>query len=115
MAIPESLLESALQEGRFREDLYYRLKVVTIGLPKLYERRDDIPLLISYFLSRYAAQLGIANPGITPEATAVLKTYPWPGNVRELGNVIQKALIFSRGVPLAAVDGAQPQALVVLD
>ena len=93
-------LEAALAAGRFREDLYYRLKVVTIWLPPLCKRPDDISLLAEYFLSRYAAELGIENPGITKKAISALNNYSWPGNVRELGNTIQKILIFNRGTPL---------------
>ena len=89
-------LEASLAEGRFREDLYYRLKVVVISLPPLRERRDDIPLLTDFFLSRYATELEMENPGITRDAVATLNTLQWPGNVRELANTIQKALIFSR-------------------
>jgi len=100
-------LEAALQHGRFREDLYYRLKVVTIILPPLRERMDDIPLLVEYFLARYAAELEIDNPGITREAVAILRSHPWPGNVRELANAIQKALIFNRGAPIQPQDMLQ--------
>ncbi len=97
-------LEQAIADGRFREDLYYRLKVVTIWLPPLSQRAEDIPLLAEYFLARHAAENGTDNPGITREALALLKTYHWPGNVRELSNVIQKALIFNRGIPLSPED-----------
>jgi nitrogen regulation protein NR(I) len=97
-------LEKAIEEGRFREDLYYRLKVVTIWLPPLNKRPEDIPLLTEYFLSRYAAASGIENPGITEEAKAILASYGWPGNVRELANTIHKALIFNRGGPLSPED-----------
>jgi two-component system nitrogen regulation response regulator GlnG len=90
-------LETALAEGRFREDLYYRLKVVTICLPPLRERTDDIPTLVDYFLTRFALAMGVNNPGMTKEAKNILKHYHWPGNIRELANAIQKALIFSRG------------------
>jgi DNA-binding NtrC family response regulator len=90
-------LETALAEGRFREDLYYRLKVVTIWLPPLRERRDDIPTLAGYFLTRFALEMGVNNPGMTQEAKKILSQYNWPGNIRELANTIQKALIFSRG------------------
>jgi nitrogen regulation protein NR(I) len=100
-------LEAALAEGRFREDLYYRLKVVTIWLPPLRERAGDIPLLTEYFLSRFAADVGIDNPGITSEAMGMLDSYPWPGNVRELGNAIQKTLIFNRGAPVCPEDVTQ--------
>jgi nitrogen regulation protein NR(I) len=100
-------LEVALSEGRFREDLYYRLKVVTIWLPPLREKPEDIPYLIEYFLSRYAVEGGVENPGITKEAINALKNYSWPGNVRELANTIQKTLIFNRGGPLGPDDIAQ--------
>ncbi len=100
-------LELALSEGRFREDLYYRLKVVTIWLPPLRDRPGDIGLLTGYFLSRYAAEVHTDNPGITDEAKAVLGDYTWPGNVRELANTIQKALIFNRGAPIRPEDISQ--------
>jgi len=100
-------LEAALAEGRFREDLYYRLKVVTISLPPLRERQDDIPLLTDFFLSRYALELDMDNPGITRDAVATFNSNQWPGNVRELANTIQKALIFSRGAPIQAGDVVQ--------
>jgi DNA-binding NtrC family response regulator len=94
-------LEKALSEGRFREDLYYRLKVVTLWLPPLRERSSDIPLLAEYFLSRHASEIGMPNPGLTRETLSILEHYPWPGNVRELSNTIQKALIFNRGMPIS--------------
>jgi nitrogen regulation protein NR(I) len=97
-------LEAALAEGRFREDLYYRLKVVTITLPPLRERLSDIPLLIRYFLTLYSAELEMDNPGITKAAVAALSRHPWPGNVRELANTLQKALIFNRGAPIQTED-----------
>jgi nitrogen regulation protein NR(I) len=93
-------LEAAIEAGRFREDLYYRLMVITIWLPPLSERPDDIPLLTEYFLTRHAAEADIDNPGVTKETLARLAGYPWPGNVRELSNTLQKALIFNRGAPL---------------
>lgn len=99
-------LESALAEGRFREDLYYRLKVVTLWLPPLRERLGDIPILADYFLARFAKQMDMENPGITETAKKLLGPKPWPGNVRELSNVIQKALIFSRGCPIGPEDMA---------
>jgi nitrogen regulation protein NR(I) len=97
-------LEAALAQGRFRDDLYYRLKVVTLWLPPLRERLPDIPLLAEYFLARFAKEMGVANPGTTPEARLMLQNYPWPGNVRELANAMQKALIFSRGYPIHPED-----------
>jgi len=100
-------LEEALSKGRFREDLYYRLKVVTIWLPPLRERPGDIPLLTEYFLSKYAAEVNMDNPGITVEAMEILNNYSLPGNVRELGNTIQKVLIFNRGAPVRPEDISQ--------
>ena len=97
-------LEAALAEGRFREDLYYRLKVVTLRIPPLRDRTEDIPLLADYFLGRFAKEMEIANPGMKKEAKALLKNHPWQGNVRELSNAIQKALIFSRGGPIGLED-----------
>jgi DNA-binding NtrC family response regulator len=100
-------LEAALQQGRFREDLYYRLKVVTIALPPLRERTDDLPLLTEYFMARYARELDMDSPGITHEAVAVLKAHMWPGNVRELANAVHKALIFNRGAPIRPPEMSQ--------
>ncbi|MGD9504016.1 MAG: sigma-54-dependent transcriptional regulator [Syntrophobacteraceae bacterium] len=100
-------LEAALAENRFREDLYYRLKVVTISLPPLRERQTDIPMLADYFIARFAREMDIPNPGITHEAKAALMAHHWPGNVRELGNALHKALIFSRGRPIGQEDVTQ--------
>jgi two-component system nitrogen regulation response regulator GlnG len=97
-------LEAALAKAKFREDLYYRLKVVTVGLPPLRDRTEDIPLLTDYFLARFAGDMGIDNPGISKEAKGLLKNHTWQGHVRELSNVIQKALIFSRGGPIGIDD-----------
>ncbi len=97
-------LEEAISRGKFREDLYYRLKVVTIWLPPLCKRPEDIPLLTEYFLLRFSGEAGMSNPGITDEAKSILTNYGWPGNVRELSNTIQKALIFNRGGPLTGND-----------
>ncbi len=100
-------LEMGLVYKRFREDLYYRLKVVTLWLPSLNDRQDDIPLLTEYFLAKYAKEIGINNPGIADDALLLLNSYPWPGNVRELENTIQKVLIFNRGVPVSVEDISQ--------
>ena len=97
-------LEGALAQGRFREDLYYRLKVVTLWLPPLKERAQDITLLAEYFLARFAKEMDMGNPGTTAEAKMLLQNYQWPGNVRELSNAMQKALIFSRGYPIHPED-----------
>ncbi|MCF8039889.1 MAG: sigma-54 dependent transcriptional regulator [Desulfohalobiaceae bacterium] len=97
-------LEQAVAEGQFRNDLYYRLKVVTITLPPLRERVGDIPLLTRNLLGSFAQKLGKENPGISPDALKRFQDYPWPGNIRELGNVLQKALIFQQGTPIQADD-----------
>ena len=93
-------LEAALAEGRFREDLYYRLRVVTLWLPPLRDRMEDIPLLVDYLLKRFCKEMATDNPGVTEEGRAFLSSRSWPGNVRELANTLQKALIFSRGGPI---------------
>ncbi|RJP17520.1 MAG: sigma-54-dependent Fis family transcriptional regulator [Candidatus Abyssobacteria bacterium SURF_5] len=100
-------LEAALSEGRFREDLYYRLKVVTIEIPPLRSRKGDTRLLCHYFLTRFATEMGMESPGITNEALSMVENHPWHGNVRELANTLQKALIFSRGYPIRPEDISQ--------
>ncbi len=97
-------LEQMISQSKFREDLYYRLKVITIWLPPLKERSGDIGQLTQYYLQRHASELDISNPGITDEALATLGQMPWPGNIRELANTLQKALIFNRGTPLGRKD-----------
>jgi two-component system, NtrC family, response regulator PilR len=85
-------LEKEIAEGRFREDLYYRLSVIPVHLPPLRERREDIPLLAREFLGRYSKSMGKAIDGIEPEAMRRLEVYEWPGNVRELENTIERAV-----------------------
>ncbi|MEM9014616.1 MAG: sigma-54 dependent transcriptional regulator [Pseudomonadota bacterium] len=80
-------------EGRFREDLYHRLNVVSIDAPSLDERRDDVPALSAYFVDRIARSSGLPKRPISSEAMAALQTYPWPGNVRQLRNVIERTMI----------------------
>lgn len=89
-------LEAAIRERHFREDLFYRLSVMTITLPPLGRRTEDIPDMINYFLRRYGPEVGVASPSITPEAIAFLQSQTWPGNVRELENTVRKALLFAR-------------------
>ncbi|OLD32099.1 MAG: nitrogen regulation protein NR(I) [Candidatus Rokubacteria bacterium 13_1_20CM_2_68_19] len=86
-------LEALMKEGRFREDLYYRLNVVTVNLPPLRERRRDIPLLVEHFLAKHVEELG--ERGVAPEALDRLVGYDWPGNVRELENVVQRAMVMA--------------------
>jgi DNA-binding NtrC family response regulator len=92
-------LEEEVAQGRFREDLYYRLNVVTIELPPLRARRQDIPSLVQHFLRRGARQLAI-----TPEALNMLCEYHWPGNVRELENTIERAVVLARAPVLDVSD-----------
>jgi two-component system response regulator PilR (NtrC family) len=86
-----------VEDGRFREDLYYRLHVITIPLPALRERREDIPLLVHHFLQKYAEENGRSSLEILPDALDLLTEYDWPGNVRELENVIERAVVLSPG------------------
>ena len=90
-------LKAEVRAGRFREDLYYRLGVFLIELPPLRERKSDIPLLASHFVSLAARKLGVPEPRISMEEWEQLKRYDWPGNVRELQNVIERTVILSRG------------------
>ena len=89
-------LKEAIRQGQFREDLYYRLNVVNIHLPPLRERKEDIPLLISSFLTEFAQAGGKRIEGIDPKARTALYNYPWPGNVRELRNCLESAVVLSR-------------------
>jgi two-component system, NtrC family, nitrogen regulation response regulator GlnG len=86
-------LETMMREGRFREDLFYRLNVVALTLPPLRERRRDVPLLVEHFLAKYAVELG--ERGVAPEALDRLVGHEWPGNVRELENVVQRAMVMA--------------------
>ncbi len=88
-------LPAAIAEGRFRSDLYYRLNVFPIQVPPLRERREDIPLLVDYFVARYSARAGKRIRGIEKRTAALLSSYDWPGNVRELQNVVERAVILS--------------------
>ncbi|HAV62372.1 MAG TPA: Fis family transcriptional regulator, partial [Verrucomicrobiales bacterium] len=92
-------LESAIKEREFREDLFYRLSVVTIRLPPLRDRSDDIPDLIRFFIRRHARELSVELPSVQPEAIAFMQRQSWPGNVRELENVVRQALLLAK--PLA--------------
>jgi two-component system, NtrC family, response regulator PilR len=85
-------LEKLVADGRFREDLFYRINVIPMHLPPLRERREDVPLLAGHFLEKHAARAGKSVRGISQEATALLTAYAWPGNVRELENVIERSV-----------------------
>src|SRR5437588_782590 len=88
-------LKAAVKEGRFRDDLYYRLNVITVDLPPLRERREDIPLLADHFMKKFAQENSKSVKQITPEALRPLMDYEWRGNVRELENVIERAVVLS--------------------
>jgi len=89
-------LKKAVQEGKFREDLYYRLNVIPIEVPPLRERKDDIPLLLNYFIGLYNKEFGKKVKGISTEALDVLYKYDWPGNVRELKNLTERLVALSK-------------------
>jgi transcriptional regulator with PAS, ATPase and Fis domain len=97
-------LRRALEEGRFREDLYYRLNVVPINIPPLRERLEDIVPLASRFLARYAAEAGSPVETFSDDAMEILRTYHWPGNVRQLENVIERSVLLASGPRLNASD-----------
>ncbi|MCW5963198.1 MAG: sigma-54-dependent Fis family transcriptional regulator [Bryobacterales bacterium] len=97
-------LRAALEQGTFREDLFYRLNVVPINMPPLRKRKEDIPFLAEYFLQKYSREAGRPMESITDEALRVLETHHWPGNVRELENVIERAVVLTRGKRLDAAD-----------
>lgn len=90
-------LERAVRERRFREDLYFRLKVIPIQLPPLRERKGDIALLVAYFIAKHNREMGSQATGVSPEALKLLEEYSWPGNVRELGNAMIRASVLSPG------------------
>jgi DNA-binding NtrC family response regulator len=93
-------LEDAVAAKEFREDLLYRINVVTITIPPLRQRSEDIPELVNYFLRRHGPDLGVETPGIRAEALDLLQRHAWHGNVRELENTVRKALLLSRGYPI---------------
>jgi DNA-binding NtrC family response regulator len=108
-------LSELVKQGRFRDDLYWRLNVFTIAIPPLRERPEDVPALVEHFLSRFAASMGRKPPRLAPEALEALAGYAWPGNVRELQNAIERALVVCSGpvveaahLPLAVTAAETP-------
>ncbi len=95
-------LKRLVQEGRFREDLFYRLNVINIELPPLRNRREDIPLLVEHFLQRFCAENGHPPKPVSTDALRPLMDYDWPGNVRELENVVERAVVLSSGAAIGA-------------
>jgi Nif-specific regulatory protein len=113
-------LEEEVKAGRFREDLYYRLNVVSLRMPSLKDRRSDISLLASYFAAKFAKRSNRAILGISPQARACLMNYDWPGNVRELENAIERAvvlgsteLILPEDLPESILEKAEPAAISI--
>ena len=101
-------LKAAVREGRFREDLYYRLNVIAVPIPPLRDRREDVPLLAEHFLQLYAERNGRRLGGFTKAAAEVMSRYDWPGNVRELENTVERAVVLSRGTAID-VDDLPPE------
>jgi two-component system response regulator PilR (NtrC family) len=101
-------LPKLVAEGRFREDLYYRINVIPIQLPALRDRREDIPLIAAHFLEKYRTQMGKTLSGISREAMGLLERYHWPGNIRELENVIERAVALER-TPAVLPESLPPQ------
>jgi DNA-binding NtrC family response regulator len=97
LAATNRRLLDMVNKGEFREDLYYRLKVVEISLPPLRERPEDIPLLVDKFLDEFSRYYGKPRPALQPKALAMLQSYPWPGNVRQLRNALEGAFVMSEG------------------
>ncbi|HVX93660.1 MAG TPA: sigma 54-interacting transcriptional regulator, partial [Polyangia bacterium] len=97
-------LRAAVREGRFREDLYYRLNVIAVPIPPLRDRREDVPLLAEHFLQLYATRNGRRLAGFSRAALELLQRYEWPGNVRELENTVERAVVLCRGTSIEADD-----------
>ncbi|PVE60076.1 sigma-54-dependent Fis family transcriptional regulator [Arthrobacter sp. TPD3018] len=97
-------LTQEIAEGRFREDLYYRLNVVPVMLPALAERREDIPSLVEHFMAHYASERRVPTPEIAPDAMVALQSYDWPGNVRQLRNVVERTIILAPGDRIGRID-----------
>jgi transcriptional regulator with GAF, ATPase, and Fis domain len=97
-------LAGMVQAGQFREDLYYRLNVVSIEMPPLRERKEDIPALAMFFLRRFASELKKKVDGLHPEAQKLLLRYNWPGNIRELENAIERAVLLTEGPSVNSTD-----------
>jgi transcriptional regulator with PAS, ATPase and Fis domain len=106
-------LQAAIAEGRFRQDLFYRLNVFPIQVPSLRERKEDIPLLVQYFVDRYASKAGKSITGINKKSMELLQSYAWPGNIRELQNVMERSVIISDSENLSLDESwlAQPTAV----
>jgi DNA-binding NtrC family response regulator len=122
IAAANAVFEEAIQAGKFRRDLYYRLNVLPLNLPPLRERREDIPLLARHFVEKYSTEFKRCPGDLTPDAVQTLFCYDWPGNVRELENIIERAVLLSQEATIHAKDlalhdarpSAQPQSFHTL-
>jgi len=97
-------LQSEITEGRFREDLYYRLNVVPVAIPPLADRREDIPALVEHFVAHYATERRVPTPEVADDAMVALQSYEWPGNVRQLRNVVERTIIMAPGDRIGRID-----------
>jgi len=97
-------LQGEIAEGRFREDLYYRLNVVPVAIPPLADRREDIPALVDHFVAHYAAERRVPTPEVADDAMVALQSYEWPGNVRQLRNVVERTIILAPGDRIGRID-----------
>lgn len=97
-------LQDEIAEGRFREDLYYRLNVVPVTIPPLADRREDIPALVDHFVAHYAAERRVPTPEVADDAMVALQSYEWPGNVRQLRNVVERTIILAPGDRIGRID-----------
>jgi len=104
VAATNRVLEEEIKKGAFREDLYYRLNVVSIGLPPLRERGDDLLVIARYFLQKYGKEFGVRVRGFTPSALVAMRKYGWPGNIRELENRLKKAVVLADRALVSAED-----------
>ncbi|MEM7050864.1 MAG: sigma-54 dependent transcriptional regulator [Acidobacteriota bacterium] len=104
IAATNQALEERIAEGEFREDLFYRINVIPIELPPLRERREDIPLLVDHFITKYSEQMDMEPKKVSVEAMKALEGYDWPGNVRELENVVERTLALTTGSTLTSKD-----------
>jgi transcriptional regulator with PAS, ATPase and Fis domain len=104
IAATHRVLEDEIRKGTFREDLYYRLNVVSIALPPLAERGDDLVVIARYFLQKYGKEFGVRVRGFTPGALVAMRKYRWPGNIRELENRVKKAVVLADRALVSAED-----------
>jgi len=111
IAATNKVLKNEIQEGKFRKDLYYRLSAYPITVPPLRERKEDIPLLVSYYVEKYSREMGKTIESVTKKAIDKLVNYSWPGNVRELENVIERAVVISQGKNLNIVEDFQQMSI----